>query len=613
MANVESKSIGEAMGNADRRVNINVNDISMEQRFKINALEQSTKDAMRSPNWKDIREKYIKDRSSNDPNKRQSPEDILATAKILFDKVQATESFTAGEQLNELTNQVLLQLNVLKEDLGYSVTQVAVDTRGYSETMSQSSGADKTITESKNLPENMSSVEQLLGIEPSKKLESRTNEVSSLMEDLKRPENATAFISAKTDYASLTDGLYLEDAIPTLDKAFKDSLTALQKKGLDPFKLRGEVMALVEKQLKGLKGLWTVITMHIRESVPPKAHAETTTQHEGKETSPGSLSEEEMAEILQFFCEDFRGKPEGGSVKMPTTISEGLESYYQVVPAYQFYYKKFTGHDADMNAMPIKGAAILGTAQGALNVLVGVDELGLHALNYVGEKTGVAEAHHEAGESGSWAIKFASLAEKVLSRNTIDMLVYGWQNSSAQEKVFLLNKIVTEWYGAGKVYGELLSKFKTKNLGSLGEKFMKTASLPGVKQMMAMAEVVSINCPRLAKYGMTVEEIATGLETSSTRAIKVWDHYILHGAHMADTTHQAEKVLYEPTVGKYTEKVAELEEAKHSFATEELRELQIDLNTALGNTAKLQLSSEHIAELQKEKTEIDHRLQSTEA
>lgn len=147
MSNVESKSVGEAMGSADRRVNINVADISMEQRFKINALEQSVKDAMRAPNWKDIQEKYIKDRSSNDPNKRQSPEDILATAKILFDKVQAEESTVAGEQLNELTNQVLLQLNILKEDLGYSVTQVAVDARGYSETISQSSGADKAITE----------------------------------------------------------------------------------------------------------------------------------------------------------------------------------------------------------------------------------------------------------------------------------------------------------------------------------------------------------------------------------------------------------------------------------------------------------------------------------
>lgn len=610
MSNVESKSIGEAMGSADRRVNINVADISMEQRFKINALEQSVKDAMRAPNWKDIQEKYIKDRSSNDPNKRQSPEDILATAKILFDKVQAEESTVAGEQLNELTNQVLLQLNILKEDLGYSVTQVAVDARGYSETISQSSGADKAITESKNLPENMSNVEQLLGIEPKEKLESRTKEVASMMEDLKRPENATAFISAQIDYASLTDGLRLQDAIPTLDQAFKDSLTALQKKGLDPFKLRGEAMALVEKQLKGLAGLWKIITMHDREAITPEAHAETGST-ESHEASAGELlTDEEMAEILQFLCEDVRGEKAEGPEKTITSLSGGLEATLKVVPAYKYYYKKVTGKEPNIGVV---GGAAMGGSQSVINTLIDVESMGEFIGTVVGEKTHLIPPTPASKSAENWGIQLLAKAEKLMDGSTAanlkHMLVYGWENSTAGEKSYLVSKVAATLWSGDVAYGAAIDAAKITKLGPLGVKLAKLSSSPAVKRIAAVAETIASSCPSLAKFGFSTEKIATGLKSASKQAIHIWDHYVMHGVHVAD---KASKVpeTYELTAGQYNEKVEEIEKARmtHSFAAEEMVGVQRDLNAALSSAGKLQLDASTVASLKAEKTEIEKRL-----
>lgn len=580
----------EVMALADRRVNVNQEDIPREQKLAIVKLETDLSGFMRDPKYKEMRDIYIK---RYDVTGR-GVEELFATMKLHYSEVQSGESEHAGEQLRAITDIALHEMEDLKMRMGFASEDHESETRSYSSTVAKATGADRPLAAAPELAENMDMVEAMLGVTPREKIEVNVERNKDRLVELRRPENAGAYLAAKASYSHITGGLYLEDATKLLSDAFSAGLRKVTKEP-DETKKRRTLTDLVATQLKALEGLYHILTQDVRAKAPqlePKEeidHAEET------------FSDGDMADILQTVFASARwdkvdaNKP----FEMPKTLSEQMEAYYQVGPAYTYY----TGRGSD--DIGITEAAALGTAQGALSALVTVDQMAIGAAGWVGKKVGLVEAPRpspETHEAEHWTVKVLEAGKSALDPHTWamawQMLTYGLENTTATEKIFMVNKIVTEFYVAGLIGGEVLHALKIGKVGLQGSRAMK--------MMVGTMEVVATSCPALAKYGYTTERIAVGLQNAAAKATHVWDH-TLHLAHKAETAHNVEAKIYHPTAGATIHAAEEVLHAKHTFEYDEMDKIGQDIRLALKSADSLGFTDEQVDALRSSNYELSKR------
>lgn len=581
--------VTESMSAAERRVNVNKEDIPREQKLQIATLERSIRDFMRDPKYAELKDSYKRDLGNYD----NSPESVLGTVKYHFDKMQAAENEASAEALRSISFLAISKLEEVKHDLGI-VSQIQEDhDRSYAAAVGRMTGADRPIAEAQELPENMDAIEEMLGIKPRQKLETNAVLNEEKLVELKRPENSVAYMNAKVMYASITGGAHLEDATKMIDDALTEGI-AKAKSLTDQQARQSALLKLVEHQLKGMQGLYKILTAKDREEPPHHAA-------ESKESS--EFTDEQMAEILDKIMAEVRWDRVDASkpVKVPTTISEGLDAYYNVGQAYQFY----TGRGPqDLNFVE---ASHLGMAQGALDALVGFDKMAVGAVSWVGEKTGLVSSEHksEATAHAEGAVsKILSTCKSLLDPNTWtmgwQMLQYGFENTTSNEKVFMLNKIVTELITGGAIGGEVLHALK------LGKYVV--GGKAALELMGGAFEAVSTLYPSLAKYGFTAEKIVTGLEGAAHKVVHLWDHGVLHSAHLAEKAHGVEAAVYHPTVGAYSHAKEEVIHEEHSFEYDEMKEVAQDIRQALKGADSLGLTEDQVADLRHERAQIESRI-----
>ncbi|QQR54359.1 hypothetical protein IPG41_04105 [Candidatus Peregrinibacteria bacterium] len=587
----------EVMALADRRVNVAKEDIPREQKVKIVELENTVLDFMRDPNYAEMREAYKK----NYDTTGRGAEGLLATMKAHYMAVESGESKAAGDQLKAITTMALSELEELKMNMGFAAADTERDARRYNDVIGKSTGADRPIAPASELPENMATVEELLGRTPREKIEVNLALNEGRLAQLKLPENAAAYVDAKLAYASITGGQHLEDATKLLSDAFSAGLKEVAKRtGLS--EQRALLLELVSTQLNALEGLYKILTQSIRNEAPHKEVSEAVDNGEG------SFSDKEMAEILGTVFAKARWDTIDSSqpFKKPTTISEGMEAYYRVGPAYTYY----TGRKPQ--DLGFNEAYVLGTTQGIVSALVTVDQMALGAAAWVGKKVMGNEAHaatSDTHEAETWTSKILNAGKSVLDPHTWamawQMLTYGLEHSTAEEKLFMVNKIVAEFISVGLIGGEVLHGLKASKLGIQGSRAMKS--------MTVAMEVIATQCPTLAMYGYNSERICVGLENVAAQGIRVWDDLLLRSAHVGETAHGVEANLYHPTVGVYSHAKEEIEaKREHSFAYDELVTIREHLRLAIQHAESLGLTEGQRADLQASNREVLRRLQGVD-
>lgn len=578
------------MGLAERRVNANVQDIAAEQKVQIAGLERSIRDYMRDPNYLAMKEAYKKDLGNYD----NTPESVLATVKHHFDQMKTQESEFAGEQLRAISSMAISKLKEVKSDLGYTAEREEHYETRYAQTIGAMTGADKPIAEVPELPENMDMVEQILGERPRMKLEVRTEENSSLLAEIKKPENSVAYINASSLYADISGGYDLEEAGKVLSDAFTAGLEKIQKIA-DPAKKRAELIKLVDAQLKALTGVYKILSQSLFRYEAPETAVE---------TDKNLLSPSDIALIFDTLLADSRWDQLSPPV-LPAHMTSGKESTFterlaqNLDAADQIFnvstaYTYTTGRGSkDVNLVERSG---LGVAQGLVSVPIGLARLTGGAVAWGG---GV-EKKVEASGTGLMDVlaKFSSNTE--LIENLKNVLLYGVKNTSLGEWTQLVSKIVTE---VAMIFsGAKLSSGMVK--GRVIASAVELGGSVALRTMVSAAELIATKVPQLSRYGYNAKTVVEGMGSAAHHVKEVWHH-----VHHAKDTYQLAKDRYKTTAGKLvdtTEAVAgTVDREKASSAYEEMDQLRSDFRAVLAVSEELGVTRDEKAKLSADKAALD--------
>lgn len=635
MPNVENINVAESMNKADREINKSVDDIAREDKIKIAGLETTIKETIDSKEYKAVREEYLKANKIYVKNENgytgqiidQAPETVLESIKRKYDTANRQNQEQGTLDLASATTEAKTRLEALAKELAQRTGYEKQKTREAGEEIGRMTGGDRLIAKPGGLKENMDQVEQMLGVEPRMKIEAFTTANDKLLTTLKQPANWSKYLTAKTTYGSLTDGLYLEDASKMLNENIQKTLVRL--KDMPPEKVRAEMLKLVEKQLQMLTGLYRILVSALS-SGPEKP--KTVDKSEEKIPDSQKITDEDMAKIFDVIFESVRwSKDDGAAVKMPTTISEGLDTYYNVGKAYTFY----TGRTSDQvghfdnvvldYTVGTVEAATLGTLKGGVNALVGVSKLGVDTIDTVtklaasrvyGVDSGLktfSETRDELGKKAGGLYAFLSELPQVVANNanfeSLKMLgrflVSGFQNTSQAERVMLINQIVSEFVVGEIAGGKILEALGSKGLGHISSKLAALSSMPGVSTMLKVSNFIIKKCPSLKKYGTKADDIIQGLRGVGQASVEIWDVFL----DKQDLVGDAQGV-YSSTLGMVPDAASKIsaDKLKISPVYKDMMDARRDISEALQYSKELGLDNAAVSYLKIDLAKIEERL-----
>ncbi len=599
---VPKMELKDAMTAAEKSVNVSKRDIPDKQRLKIEALETSILEITKN---KSIREEFAKL-----GNKNQSPESIIATIKFHYERPHMQgEAGTA--ELEQITSLALIKLENLKSELLTAGGTIEQSDRRYAEVMAEARGK-VAMTEPKEMPENMDAVQELLGSHSREKMENAVDLNTSLLVQLRNPENTVKYLGAKSVYATLSGGLNMEDAVPSLDAAFKTGIEKVRKIA-DPTKAGAEMMKLYATQLKAMGGLFNIM---ITALYPIKKHEELADDEHLKEGE--GISDEEMAQVLDLILVKMKVK-QGSEYKESKDIPEYMNQMTRVMPAYLYYREAVTGIGSNEGVSNVMGQE-LGVTQGAVNCLVGAFDLGYGIGTFFNNKiTGKGTPHKEESKSQPLAARVYEFGKKIFKtetwKNLGSMLSYGIDRTSQAEKTFILSQMITELMGialVGSEAGHSVAHFlRAENLGGIASKFTSLSGIPQIGEALAASEFIAANCPVLFEYGTSTAKIGRNLTSTAADLGEMWNTTV-RIAHEAHSVHHLAESAYGKTVEQAEEADEEVKSENEKMEAtplyDELRQVNGNINLALKNANSIGFDAKTIALLKVQQAEIAKKL-----
>lgn len=589
--------VTESMAAAEHRVNASKEDIVREQKTQIASLENAVLNFTRDPAYADIGKEFAKM-----GNETQTPESILATIKMHFDKIQKQENEAAGEELRQVGNLAVYKLSELKNELTLAAGKEERASRQFGETMTAMKG-DKPISEDKEVPENMKLLEEMLGEKPREKLENAMDVNHDLLSVLKRPENSLKFIQARVAYASISKGLNLDDAIAELGKHFNTGLNRI-KSMKDAMKAKGALQELLKTQLDANGGLFNLLSEAL---ISKPQHEEHEAEHES-----GDISDEEMAAVLQVLLEKMgtRIPKDTGEYRAPASVPDAVEAYTRVLPAYVYTRNAMTG--AHSQEVSTATGFELGALQGGVNALVFAFNLGYGIGSYFQEQP----KERKENKADSLMARIYEFGRGLLKTETWKKLgaivSYGIENTSSAEKIFILNEMVAEiglTITAGTAVTENVAEFlKSENLGAVAAKMTKLAKLPKIRDALRVSEYVAAGCAALGEFGIDAATISRRLGVFGEDAMELWDSTIklLHKAH---EIHHTGETVYAKTAEEGLVATDELtRKMKSTPAYKQLEKAKNDTALLLKNAKELKLTEAQVLKISKLYQELNKRL-----
>lgn len=568
------RGVGQAMDAAEARVNRTTEDIGksrdmnggfIDKKAEIKRYEESVKKAIAGYKqmgiYEDVKSSFIDLQLSD----KDTPEALLATMAMNFDRMAAAESAEAGASLTVLAAKTYNNLNTLKKELGAAA--------GKEIALEQTAQAiyQKRLPEyhfdPSNIAESVKGMGDLMGRQPNgAKLEGYEMENDTLLSELRLPKNSSRYFSASTEFRYLT-GYDLEGvkkvAAAGLQKAYEKAAAS---------GVTTETQSAFTRAFAAALDLFKTTNAVISNALFSEDHADAKDHSEHAEAGHGDyLSEDEMQVMLGVMMNGVDDK-------------NYFEQLFDAKTSLDFY----AGHTVDLNTLtPVQRQAFALT-----------NGIGKGAAATLGFFAHPWEALCHIGAAAKGLLKPATYTK------IAQMTAYTWANTSALEKNMLLGDLVGQMLGGAGVGGGLSLALKSKTLGAVGAKLSRVARITGIvgaAENIAMAANPVLRAfPTLARYGSEATEIAVNMAGDAKTIAHKWDHLVhqvhkVHGvidnaevatANTAGTTHKAHEVS----------EMAALPSTLPIYA--ETAKLREDYKIAQANAGKLGMSATEVYTLQ---------------
>lgn len=562
----QSKNVSEALSKAEGRVNRSQMDVSVNTKMQIFDADKAIRDTIASYKEMGIYEDVKKEYGEMQMDQKETPEVVLANLTFQFDRLEATESASAAEQIRAVSYLASQKLTELKKELTSSAEET-MEFAAKVEAERQKFLPEYNFDPS-NISETVRSVGEILGQEPNvEKLQGYELENDLLLSELRGPSNSKKYFAASTEFRQLTGGLSLEDIKPRVAEALRQTAEEIK---VNPEKARikfGEAFRGAVDTFKVLNDVLSNALFSVNHS-----SLETSASERTESLGEGDLlSEEEMAIMLEIALNGAKDK-------------SYLEQLFDANAALEYV----TGKKPEDLSVAERHALAL--AQGLGQGTAGLINFGIHVghgLMHPG--TAVIELYKIVSGAG------AALLKPSTYQNIARVAKYGWENTSALEKSLLITQITAEIVGPG-----LLTAGVGSAAGAMGKSFEKMSKLARVGglaveavEIAKLANPLLRNFPRLAEYGTKGVEIAKGIG----ERVGELKH---HAEHVIHRMHEAESAIHKAEVaGKYTVKASG--QAERDLAVEnlpvfkEIVDTTYDANTAIANASALGLELTDVA------------------
>ncbi len=625
---MEQLKVSDSMHKAEREIHSTETDIALEDKFKIVSLETSIKELMQDKDYAVVKAEYLK--MNLNYNGRQSPESILETVKIQFDKADRSNQELGASQLKSIVDITKTKLSELKTELAEYDAREEDLIAATGKEIGRISGGDRVIAKPGGLDENMDQVESLLGLEPRLRIDAYTETNNKLLGTLKQPQNLSKYLIAKGTYSHLTGGLYLEEASVILNNDIKKTFAKI--KDMNSFDVRKELLQMVEKQLAALRGIYTILASALT-SQPAQVHA----PEPQKENIPESqkITNDEMTQVLDVIFESVRWSEDKSiESKAPPTfwgkVAENIGTHYNVGKAYTYYTGRTSdqigsfGHPILDNTLGNMEAGTVGLATGGINALTGLSKFSVQAVDAVtnlgasrvygveSDLPSADEIRDALAEKAQSMYDFMSGIPSYANLESLRMLgrfiSIGMKKTTQAERVMLVSQISSELFAGEALGGGVLKILSSKGLGSIALKFGNFATkIPGVSSVIKASKFIISKCPNLTIYGYDAANISKKLKEVGKTYSSLYDLLL----DTQDTVGDVQGV-YSSTAGQVPSGFGTLtaDKLKYAPVVKDLITVKADILQALQYSEEIGLEDAAVRDLKEQIVKIDARLGS---
>lgn len=553
-------TVSDELSSAEGRINRGEMDVDVGTKMQIMNLDGSIRGAIQSYKQMGIYEGVSSNFVDLQANDSHTPEALLNNIAFQFRRLEAGEGESAKAQIEAVTAMAVEHLEELKKELTYAAGE-EVRVAQKAEQVYQSYLPEYQFDPS-NVSQTLVSIGELLGQKPNvEKLQGFELENDSLMAELRRSENTSAYLKAQSQFGTFTsiplEGLKtkVSESLKTIGDSLKDGVTT-EKRGrfaktfaaaVDSFKLANEVMSAA---------LFFPEEIH----TPEEAHEEL-------ESHGDLLSEEEMQAMLNIMMNGVQDK-----------------NYFQQLFDAKGALDVYAGGEVDLNALsPVER-----------QMFALVNGVGKGSAAFFSFFTHPVDALAHIGAAAGALIKPATYQQ------IAQMTKYTWDNTDALEKNRLVGDLMGQLLGGfalGAAGGAVLkSKFVAESSAKMGRVARLTGLPQAASTLARLANPILASLPALARYGAAAGEITQGLLGRAAGLGHKWDH-MLHNAHSIHSKIDFAEAVTANTAGIAHAAHANLEVPslpKNLPIYAEIASIKEDFGLALGHAKELGMKPDDV-------------------